>query len=437
MTSPLVPAEPSPTSRRQVWSWWLWDLGFSPLNSVMISFVFSVYVTSAVAGSPERGQQAWSDAQAIAGVILALLAPLMGSWADRVRNRRRMLSLGTLVAITAVAACWFVQPHPSYLLLGVVLLAVASLVQDIAGIFYNGMLLQVSTPANIGRVSSIGWGSGYLGGVVCLVIALFGFVLGGGLLHLPTTSAVNIRAIALASAAFMLVFTVPLMLWGPTNAPVEQTGRFHPLTAYKEIITRIAHMRRDEPKLLHFLLASAVFRDGLTAVFSFGGVIAASSYGFTQSEVVIFGIAANVIALLGTWGLSGLDDKIGPRWVIIGCLSIMVVAGVIVIAWHAKPSFWICGLVISSLVGLVQSASRTLLARIVPEGEENETFGLYATVGRAASPLAPALIALFTAVAGVRWGILGIVATLLLGLAIFATLRIPGVTHDRAPRQAG
>lgn len=190
-------------------------------------------------------------------------------------------------------------------------------------------------------------------------------------------------------------------------------------------------MWRHERGLLHFLIASAIFRDGLTAVFSFGGVIAAASYGFSQTEVVFFGLAANVIALLGTWGLSGLDDRIGPRWVIIGSLLVMIVAGVAVAAFHTTLSFWICGLVISSQVGLVQSASRTLLARVAPEGEENETFGLYATTGRVASFIAPAMVGLCTRLFGVDWGIVGIIVTLALGLAVFWPLRIAGITHDR------
>jgi UMF1 family MFS transporter len=398
----------------------------------MISFVFSVYVTGTVAGDSARGQTTWADAQTLTGLVLALLAPLMGAWADRSRNRRAMLTVATLLVIVCIAGGWFVRPHPEYLTLGVGLLAVAAVISEIGAVFYNGMLLQISDKTNIGRVSAIGWGAGYLGGVLCLVMVLFGFVLNGGLLGLPRTDLVNIRAVALFAAAFMLVFCLPVMLWGPNRAEVRDRESFGVLTAYRDIGRRIGRMWRDERGLLHFLIASAVFRDGLVAVFSFGGVIAAASYGFSQTEVIYFGLAANVIALAGTWGLSGLDDRFGPRWVIIGALLVMIVAGFVLIAVHTSVSFWVCGLVISSQVGLVQSASRTLLARIAPPGEENETFGLYATTGRVASFIAPALVGLFTRLLGVDWGILGIVATLALGLAIFAPLRIRGVTHDRA-----
>ena len=428
-------AAPAPLGlRRETLSWWSWDFGATALNSVMISFVFSVYVTGTVAGDATTGQQTWSDAQTLTGIVLALVAPLMGAWADRARSRRAMLSVATVLMVLLIATGWFVKPEPSYLLLGVSLLAVAAVVQEIGGVFYNGMLLQISNDKNIGRVSAIGWGAGYLGGVLCLVIVLFGFILNGGFLNLPTDDLVNVRAVAVFSAIFMAVFCFPIMIWGPHRPAAVQRERFDVRAAYREIGRRIARMWRHERGLLHFMAASAVFRDGLTAVFSFGGVIAAASYGFDRTGVIRFGLAANVIALAGTWALSGLDDRIGPKRVIVGSLIVMIAAGLVLIVVHSTLAFWICGLIISSQVGLVQSASRTLLARLAPAGEENETFGLYATTGRVASFIAPALVGLFTRVLGVDWGILGIVATLALGLAIIAPLRIAGITHDRPAR---
>ena len=235
---------------------------------------------------------------------------------------------------------------------------------------------------------------------------------------------------ALLCAGWFLVFSIPLMVWGPAEAPEAALapGRFRPLQAYRDIVARVGRMWRQERALLHFLVAAGIYRDGLSAVFAFAGVIAASAYGMDTVQVAIFGIAANVIAALGTWLLGKVDDRTGPRPVIIGSLAVMIVFGLVIVAVDSTAVFWGFGLGIAALVGAVQSASRTLLARLVPAEEANETFGLYATVGRAVSFISPALIALFTAVAGARLGLLGIVVTLALGLAAFWPLRVPGVT---------
>lgn len=430
----LLPArtalDPTAAPRRVVAAWSAYDFGGNAFNTVMLSFVFSVYVTGTVADDPARGQVVWSHFQTVAGIVLALLAPLMGAWGDRVRHRRALLAGSTLVTITSMAACFFVKPENSYLYLGAGLLAFASVVQDIAGVFYNGMLPHISNPRTVGRISGTAWALGYLGGVVCLVVALFGFILDGGMLGLPTGEAFNVRCVALFCALFMLVFSIPLLLLGPDGEP-RPGERFTVGGAYRDIGRRIARMWRDERGLLHFLLAAAVYRDGLNAVFAFAGVIAASAYGFSSAQVIYFGLAASVSAAAGTWIFGRLDDRLGPRPVILTSLVAIVCFGLAIVVLNTTAVFWVCGMLISFMVGPVQSASRTLLTRIIPAGEENETFGLYATVGRVVSFIAPALIGLFTAAFGVRWGIMGIVVTLALGLLLFAPLRIPGVTHDR------
>lgn len=426
-----VALDEKPAPRKVVAAWSAYDFGGNAFNTVMLSFVFSVYVTGTVAGDKEHGQVVFTSFQTVAGIILAILAPLMGAWADRVTHRRRLLAVSTFITIMAMAACFFVKPENSYLYLGAGLLAFASVMQDIAGVFYNGMLPHISTPKTVGRISGTAWALGYLGGVVCLVLALFGFILDGGMLGLPTSEAFNVRCVALLCALFMLVFSVPVMIWGPDGDP-RPGEKFSVIGAYRDIFARIGRMWQQERGLLHFLVASAIYRDGLNAVFAIAGVIAASAYGFSQPQVIYFGLAASVSAALGTWLFGRVDDKVGPRPVILWGLVAIVVFGLVVVVLNSKGVFWVAGILISATVGPIQPSSRTLLTRIIPAGEENETYGLYATVGRVVSFMAPALIAVFTKAFGVRWGIMGIVVTLVIGLAAFAPLRIGGVTHDRA-----
>src|SRR5690606_12410755 len=164
-------------------------------------------------------------------------------------------------------------------------------------------------PTTVGRISGTAWAMGYVGGVIALVIAVFGFMLDGGMLGLPTEDAANARGVALLCAGWFLLFSVPLMIWGPREAPESGVVRepSRPVQAYREIIRRIVAMWRSERSLLHFLVAAAIYRDGLSSVFSFAGIIAASSYGMDTVQVAIFGIAANVIAAVGTWALGRMD----------------------------------------------------------------------------------------------------------------------------------
>ncbi|MDN5755973.1 MAG: MFS transporter, partial [Micrococcaceae bacterium] len=187
------------------------------------------------------------------------------------------------------------------------------------------------------------------------------------------------------------------------------------------------------------LIASAVFRDGLAAVFAFGGVIAAGTFGFELSEVIVFAIVGNLVAAAGALGGGVLDDKICPKAVIIGSLvGLLVAAGGVFLSPDAT-GFWIFGLMLTLFVGPAQASSRAFLARLAAEGREGELFGLYATTGRAVSFLAPGFFTLAIVLAtshvaeggAQRYGILGIMLVLLFGLLLLLPVRKPTPSTDQ------
>lgn len=428
MTTQITPPA-SPVPARVVRAWGLWDFGEQAFHTVILTFVFSVYLTTGVAADPTRGATVFSAAQTWAGIAMAVLAPALGSWGDRVRSSRLMLTITTFGAIICTALLWFTKPEDSYLMYGAVVIAVGGLFVELAGVFYNGILLKISTPATYGRISGFAWGMGYLGGVVALVLTLFGFVLGDGMLGLPTENGENFRGIALLCAGWFLVFGLPLLILAPKDEPREDDEKFNLAMAYRQLFLRIIHLWQAERTLLHFYAASAVYRDGLSAVFALAGVLAASAYGFSTEETIYFGLAANLIAGISTWLAGRVDDRFGPRLVIISSLSAMVAFGVVVIFSGAQLTFWICGMAIAALVGPVQSASRSALAHMSTPEQAGENFGLYATSGRAISFLAPGLYAMFVSLTGnPRMGIIGIMIVLLAGLLIFLPLRLPART---------
>ena len=140
------------------------------------------------------------------------------------------------------------------------------------------------------------------------------------------------------------------------------------IDSYKLLWRTVVTLKREAPHTLFFLIASAVFRDGLAGVFTFGAVLAKTAFGFSASDVMIFAIAANIVAGLATVAFGWVDDKIGPKNVIMLSLTAMVVAGFGVFFLHAHGPivFWSLGLVLCVFVGPTQSASRSFLSRIIP-----------------------------------------------------------------------
>jgi len=246
-----------------------------------------------------------------------------------------------------------------------------------------------------------------------------GLIVGdGGLLGAPTENGLNIRLVALVSAVWFAVFALPLFRWVPEPATdPARPPRLGLLAAYRALLADLRALYRRAPHTVYFLAASALYRDGVAAIFAFGGVLAVTVYGIDPADVLIFGVAANVTSAVGALVAGRIDDRAGPKVVIIGSLVGMLLAGAALLGATGPVAFWVFGLFLTLFVGPAQASSRTYLARLAPPGHEGQLFGLYATTGRAVSFLAPTLVGLCTQLFGSeRAGIVGILVVLGLGL---------------------
>ncbi|WP_299054961.1 MFS transporter [uncultured Nocardioides sp.] len=423
-----------------VWAWGLWDWAGAAFNAVITTFVFSVYLTSDAFGPQADSRLGWT--LAAAGVVVALTAPVSGQRSDGRGHRTRWLGIHTGLVVICSAALFWVRPDESYLWFGLLALAAGNVFFELAQVNYNAMLPRVSTPATIGRISGLGWGLGYLGGIVLLLAVYLGLISPEvGWFGVTDADGLDVRVTMLVCAAWTLVFAVPVLLTlrdekvPATRGGPEAGARAGVVESYRRLLRSVADLWRTDRNLVFFLGASAVFRDGLAGVFAFAGVLAAGSFGFSPGDVILLGIAANVVAGIATIGFGFLDDRLGPKRVIVLALVAMVLAGLGIFAFHDAGAavFWTLGLTLSVFVGPAQSASRTFLARMVPPGREGQVFGLYATTGRAVSFLAPAAFATAITVgaavtgegqdAAQHWGVLGIVAVLAAGLALLSGVR--------------
>lgn len=427
---------------KKVVSWALWDWGSAAFNAVATTFVFSVYLTTDGVFAPKVvANENLSLGLTLAGIVIALLAPITGQRADRRGKGGVWLGWFTAMVVLCMLAMFFVAPNSSLgptgaLWLGIGLLGLGNVFFEFASVNYNAMLNHLADKSTMGRISGFGWGLGYVGGIVLLLILFVGFINPEvGWFGVTGENGLNIRVAMVVSAIWFAVFSLPVVLNPPKPKNVSTSDTHESLIdSYKLLWSTVKSLARTSRHTLMFLIASAVFRDGLAGVFTFGAILAGSVFGFSASEVILFAIAANVVAGLATIGFGALDDWIGPKRVIILSLVCMVTSGLLVFFFHSfgKPIFWVLGLILCVFVGPAQSASRSFLARMIPAGREGEVFGLYATTGRAVSFLSPALyylaIKLGRAVTppdvdATHWGILGIVVVLLAGLLLLIPIR--------------
>ncbi|WP_323378560.1 MFS transporter [Skermanella mucosa] len=411
--------------RGGIFSWCLYDWAMSAYNTVIGTFIFSVYFTRAVAESEVAGTAQWGRAVAVSGLAVAVLSPVLGAIADRGGRRKPWLALFTALTVAGTALMWFVTPEPSSVVPALVLVALTGVTFELANVFYNAMLPSLAPPGHTGRVSGWGWGLGYVGGLGCLVLSLFGLVQAETPLFglLGTAEQANVRATALLVALWYGVFALPLFLLTPdrpsTGVPLGTAVR----EGLATLVDTLRQIRRYA-NIARWLVASALYRDGLNTLFAFGGIYAAGTFGMGFDQIVMFAIALNVTSAAGAFGFAWIDDWIGPKRTIAWCLGGLIGFGIPLLFAESQTAFWVLALGLGIFVGPAQAAGRSMMARLSPPGMETEMFGLYALSGRAVSFVGPLLLAWATeSFESQRAGMATIVLLLALGLVLLFAVR--------------
>ncbi|MFM7030079.1 MAG: MFS transporter, partial [Micrococcales bacterium] len=326
-----------------------------------------------------------------------------------------------------MVASYFVEPSPSFFIFGLVVYAIGNVVQETAFINYYAMLKQVTTKSNMGKVSGFAWGLGYVGGIILLLLSLVGFVIPTHPWFGGTANAENIRILFMFSAIWMFVFTIPLALFVPEVPAKANQAKESILQSYKSLFVQLGRMRRHSPDALKFLIASAVYRDGLAGVFTYGAILGSVAFGFSTQQVIFYGIGANIVAGIGAALGGWLDDRLGTKRTIVISLSGLMASGyaVFIFAGQGKITYWVFGLLLCLFVGPAQASSRTFVARFTPDGREGEIFGIYQTTGKITSFLSPTFWLISTGIAaavGIThtaiYGIIGLMVVLGVGLLL-------------------
>jgi len=374
---------------------------------------------------------------AIAGVFIAILSPILGAIADRTGRRKPWIGGLSLVAAIGCLMLWFVEPNSDSITYALIVVTIATITAELAQVFYNAMLPSVAPAGWVGRLSGWGWATGYLGGLACLVVALFGLIMTEtpffGLLG--TEAQENVRAAAPLAGVWYLIFAIPMFLFTP-DAPAKEATLVTAVRDGFRTLGNTLQTLHHHKQVLRFLIASAVYRDGLITLFAFGGIYAAGTFGMDSSEIIMFAIALNVTAALGAFGLSWLDDLIGAKATILMTLACLMALGLPLILISDPLWFWILAIALGTFIGPAQAAGRSMLARLAPPTVITEMYGLYNLSGKAVSFIGPVLFGLATeAFQTQRAGMATILLTFGAGFALMLLVR--ETPPSSAPRAQG
>ncbi len=418
-----------------LFSWAMYDWANSAFFAVIQTFVFAAYFSQSVVQDETLANTLWGNTIGAAGFVIAISAPFVGAIADQLGRRKPWIGWFSLLCVLATAGLWFVEPSQDFIFLALALVFLGTIGSEFAIIFYNAMLPDLSSEERMGRWSGWAWGLGYAGGLVCLVVALFVFV---DVEHPPfgldKAGAEHVRATFLLVAVWYALFSIPLF-WVTSDRPQTDLKLMEAAkSGWQQLKTSINNVR-EYKHIVRFLVARMVFIDALATVFAFGGIYAAGTFDLTEREVLIFGIGLNLTAGIGAAIFAWLDDKVGSRVTMLVALVGLIVTTSGVLLVSTLTWFWAFGLTLGIFVGPVQAASRTYMARVSPEGLENQMFGLMALSGKVTAFAGPLLVGWLTFIAdSQRIGMSIIVVLFVIGFALLYT--VPNASDVQVDRKS-
>jgi UMF1 family MFS transporter len=397
---------------------------------VITTFVFAAYFTRGVAPSETEGTFLWGNAMALSAFFIAVGGPVLGAIADRTKRRKPWLMGLSLICVLASAGLWFVLPDAAFVTRALILVVIATIAFEYATIFYNAMLPDVAPAGALGRISGIGWGLGYLGGLSCLVVALFGLVQADPPpFGLDAETQEPVRATVLLVAIWFAVFSLPMLFMVPERVRSD-AGAAKPAIGsvvgdgLRQIWRTLRNLDWRGP-LARFLIARMLYADGLTTLFTFGGIYAAGTFGMEFSEIILFGITLNVTAGLGAIAFGWIDDRVGSKQAITWSLFGLIGFGILALLAPNATWFWVIGAALGTFMGPTQAASRSLMARLAPEDQRAEMFGLFALSGKATNFAGPLVLGWATlAFDSQRAGMATIIVFLIAGLWLLRGVRV-------------
>ncbi|WRH62692.1 MAG: MFS transporter [Fuscovulum sp.] len=448
------------SAKRRIWGWFFFDWASQPYNTLLLTFIFGPYFAEIARGyymgegldaeaAGAAAQAYWGAGLAIASVVVAIIAPLLGAIADSTGRRLIWVWFFSAFYIFGSYALWYIAPGGDNLFWAVLFFGLGFIGMEFATIFTNALMPSLGDHDDLGAVSGSGFAFGYLGGVLALAIMLALFAENSAtgktligidpLFGLDPEAREGTRAVGPFTAIWYLVFMIPFFLW--VKEPHTERRPLNLSAAFSSLRDLLASLRY-RGSLSAYLASSLFYRDALNALYGFGGVYASGVLGWEITQIGVFGVVGAVTAMIASWIGGKADRRFGPKPVIAFCIVVLICVCIIIVGmtreslWGisldpaggmSDQIFFACGALIGAAGGALQAASRTLMVRHTTPDRATEAFGLYALSGKVASFISPALIALVTAVSGSqRIGISPLIVMFLIGLVLLFFVRARG-----------
>lgn len=423
-------------NRREILGWTMYDWANSAFSTTVVTALLGPYLLALSEGQDPinflgtdiQPAAIFPTAASLSVLLQVFFLPILGTAADYTNLKKRMLLGFAYVGATFAILLFFIQTDMPLIgtngaiLLGSLFFIIANFCFGAAIVFYNAYLPDIAPPAERDKISSRGWGLGYLGGGLLLLVNL-------GLISFMEDTSLAVR-ISLASAGvWWLVFTI---LFPQRRLKVRDAARTLPegtnliQHGFRQIRTTLSQMYRKYPMTLRYLLAYLVYNDGIQTVIVVSTAFAADELGIEAQTLLLLVLMIQFVAFFGAIGFGWLSGYIGAKRSII--ISLFIWSILVIYAYgflNNATQLFVMGIFLALVLGGSQALSRSLFSQMIPADHEAEYFGFYEISERGTSWIGPLLFAAAVQITGSqRIALVSLILFFVLGLALLIPVNV-------------
>jgi UMF1 family MFS transporter len=410
----------------EVLSWSFYVFANSAFATTILAVIFNHYYAEVVASGPQGtvwrifgaqvripGASLFQYMVAISMLLAAVTAPILGAMADYMKHKKRYLAIFCLLGALATAFLYFIRAGDY--ISGGILFIVANYAFASGNIFYNALLLDISHPDDLGKISGWGWGLGYLGGGLCLA------------LNLIMLNRFEVNHTFPAVAIWWVAFSLPILFWVKEARGADIAVRKNPVVIGFQRLRKTLNEIKRFRQLARYLVAYLFFNEGIETTIITASIFGAEEIGMEATDLVVFFLIVQGAAFIGSLMFGYLVDMIGNKRALLMAITIwsIVILWARFIGLFASPrmEFYILGILVGSVMGGSQSSARSLLASFTPMDKGGEFFGFFAVFGKFSAIFGPLIFGTAVAITGnLRSGILSLLALFIIGGLILFTV---------------
>ena len=398
---------------RSVFAWCLYDTGHCAFATIVMAVVLPVYYQTVIAGGGEWALSSWGYASSVALAISAVLTPVVGTYVDGRAVKKKYLLAFAILGIAASAALAAAGAGRWFYALACMVTGTVGL--SVASVCYDALLSYVAPEGQMDRVSTLGYGIGYLGAGVLLAI---------GMVLISRFGDAGVKCSFLLVAVWWAGAAVPLALWVPeppvgASAPV---GLKQTLRALAQSWNEL----KSYPEALRFMVSFWLYNDGIGTIIRMAAVFGAG-LGISQNHIVGAMLVTQFVGVPFALIFAHLAEKLGSKRAVmisLGWYTLIALGSMLMTRnWH----FWLMAIAVGMVQGGAQAISRSIYASMLPAGRSGHFFGLYNVSSKFAGIIGPALCSTVASLTGSLRLAVGVIAVSFIGGMII----LAGVDVDK------